>query len=73
MAKLKILVLTNGEKLPVTGELGKYWLTDGRRFRKLGQTVKAVEEVEIPESESKPVEGKPKKKSTKKAEPKEDA
>ena len=35
MKKTKILVLKNGERIPVKGEDGKWWLTDGGRFRKL--------------------------------------
>lgn len=47
MAKQKILVLTNGEKVPVIGEQGKLWLCEGRQFRKLSKMIQRVDEVEI--------------------------
>lgn len=51
MKKNKILVLTNGERVPVTGEDGKWWLAEGRRFRKLSFQIASVEEEEIKEAE----------------------
>ena len=45
MAKQKILVLVSGERLPITGERGKYWLTEGQQFRKLSGMIRCVEEL----------------------------
>ena len=51
MAKKKVLVLTTGEKVPVIEEQGKYWVCDGRQFRKLSKMIRSVEEVDSkPES-----------------------
>lgn len=44
MKKL-FLELTDGRRLAVTGEAGKYWLCGEERFRKLGNLVSRVEEV----------------------------
>lgn len=73
----KILVMTTGERIPVTGEKGKYWLTKDSQYRKFSHQISSVEEVEICDAEpAKDVEiceSEPKKKPTsrkkKKAEP----
>ena len=49
MKKTKILVLKNGERIPVKGEDGKWWLTDGGRFRKLSHQIAALEEEAVKE------------------------
>lgn len=47
MAKQKILVLTDGERVPVIGEQGKLWICEGRQFRKLSKMIQGVEEVSV--------------------------
>jgi len=47
MAKQKILILTDGERVPVIGEQGKLWLCEGRQFRKLSKMIQGVEEVTV--------------------------
>lgn len=76
----KILVMTSGERVPVTGESGKYWLTKDSQYRKLSPQIQAVEEVEIcdaePVEDAEICESEPKKKPAsrkkKKAEPAEE-
>lgn len=48
----KILVMTSGERVSVTGESGKYWLTKDSQYRKLSKQIASVEEVEIPDEEA---------------------
>lgn len=59
----KILVMTSGERVSVTGESGKYWLTKDSQYRKLSPQIQAIEEVEIcePEPKKKPSSRKKKK------------
>ena len=71
MDKQKILILANGEQIPVIAERGKYWVCEGRQFRKLSKLIQRVEEVEVkssgPAEESKKEEiagEKPKKKKS---------
>lgn len=80
MNKQKCLILTNGECVPVTGEDGKYFYADGRKFRRMSQQIVSVEEVEIPDDEAseqeaparkKPAQPKAKRKKTTEEEPKE--
>lgn len=57
MKKEKILVLVNGQKLPVVGEEGKYYICDGDvKFRKLSPSIAHIDEVEAeaPATEEKP-------------------
>lgn len=42
--KRKVIVLTGGEKVPVLKEEGKYYLCQGRRFRKSNPDIQ-IEEV----------------------------
>lgn len=49
MKKNRILVMMDGERIPVNGEDGKWWLTDGGRFRKLSHQIAALEEEVVKE------------------------
>lgn len=74
----KILVMTSGERVSVTGESGKYWLTKDSQYRKLSPQIQAVEDVKIcdaePAEDAEICESEPKKKpsSRKKKKPDED-
>lgn len=47
MEKDMVLVLHNGEKLPITGEEGKFWICGERRFRKLSHSISGIEKAQI--------------------------
>lgn len=40
----KTIVLVNGERVPVVKEEGKWYICEGRRFRKLSGQISSVEE-----------------------------
>ena len=44
MKKNRILVMMDGKRVRVTGENGKWWLTDGGIFRKGNTQIAAIEE-----------------------------
>lgn len=59
----KTLVLVDGERVPVVKEEGKWYICDGRRFRKLSGQISSVEEdkpekVKEPAKKKKPADGK---------------
>ena len=43
---MKQLVLTDGRKLEITGEDGKYWVCGERRFRKLSPAICEVRDAQ---------------------------
>ena len=38
----RVLVLKTGEKFPIIGENGRYWLCEGANFRKSNPSIKEV-------------------------------
>ena len=46
--KKKVLVLKSGERIPVVGEKGKYWLCRGAQFRKSNPMIERID-LELPE------------------------
>lgn len=64
---MKTLILRSGEKIPVIGENTKYWLCEGRQFRKANAEIAAVVVAEdTAEEGAKPIEQPKQKKSAKK-------
>lgn len=58
----KVLVMTGGENLEITGEQGKYWLCGERKVRKLNRGILRVEEAKAPAEEKPEAAPKPAKK-----------